>query len=259
MGAEILVAFERRESIIRPQIKHPNGIVSNCCAETDEDMRRTLAFVIGFSMLLWMVGAAQSNTAPGTKTKTGEKVTKKSKRVWDNEELQALDGGISVVGDSREGPSEAMNPEATPTAVRRPQNPAPTFSGVTMDGMSFSNDSLRGRPVLIQFWATWCPRCREDQEPVDEIARKFANKGLTVLAVDSNENAKTVASYLKKAPRSCPVVLEQNTNLTSVFSHSGLPTYVVIDADGNVAIQRKGAHGESGLRALLAKAGVTAD
>jgi thiol-disulfide isomerase/thioredoxin len=133
---------------------------------------------------------------------------------------------------------------------------APSFHAKSIDGESFTNESLKGKVVLIQFWATWCKYCRGDQTAVDELAREFADRGLVVLAVDFMEPKKTVKKYLAEMPRACKVVLTEDTNLAAMYPSRAFPLYVVIDRDGNVAGTQKGAGGERSLRHLLSKAGL---
>src|SRR4051794_32134316 len=97
-------------------------------------------------------------------------------------------------------------------AIRPPREPAPRFRAKSLDGETFTNDSVKGKYVLLQFWATWCKYCRGDQEAVDEISEEFRDKGLVVLAVDVNESKKTVSKYLAESPRSCKIVLTADTN-----------------------------------------------
>ena len=74
---------------------------------------------------------------------------------------------------------------------------APNFTATTLDGEKFTNDSLKGRVVLLQFWATWCKYCRRDQPAVDAMVHEFADKGLVVLAVNVGETKKKVKQYLQ--------------------------------------------------------------
>jgi thiol-disulfide isomerase/thioredoxin len=137
--------------------------------------------------------------------------------------------------------------------------PAPTFSVKTMEGERFTNESLKGKVVLLQFWATWCQYCRREQPIVDDIAKEFAGKGLVVLAVDVGESKKTVKKYLGETPRACRIVLNEDTNLPALFAATSYPVYVLIDRDGNVAGIQRGAGGENALRHLLSKAGLEAE
>jgi hypothetical protein len=91
---------------------------------------------------------------------------------------------------------------------------------------------------------------------VDTVAKDFANKGLIVLAVDAGESKRTVKQYLSNSPRAVPIVLMENTNLAAMFSAKSYPLYVLIDADGKIAGELRGAGGEQALRQLLHKAGL---
>jgi len=134
--------------------------------------------------------------------------------------------------------------------------PAPRFRAKTLNGEMFTNDSVKGHVVLLQFWTTWCPYCRGEQSIVDKIDREFADKGVIVLAVDVGESKKTVKKYLAERPRSCRIVLAEDTNLAATYAANAFPIYVVIDRDGNVAGKQRGAAGERALRALLRRAGL---
>jgi thiol-disulfide isomerase/thioredoxin len=134
---------------------------------------------------------------------------------------------------------------------------APQFHATTLDGERFTNESIKGKVVLIQFWTTWCGVCRYDQPQVDEIVREFSSKGLTVLAVSVGESKSKVRSYLAKSPRACKIVLTEDTNLASAFDIRGFPHYVLIDDQGRIAGEQRG--GGADLRVLLAKAGLRAN
>jgi thiol-disulfide isomerase/thioredoxin len=138
------------------------------------------------------------------------------------------------------------------------REPAPRFTATTLDGEKFTNDSVKGKVVLLQFWATWCQYCRRDQPAVDAIVHDFPGT-LIVLAVDVGESKKKVRQYLEDSPRACKVVLTENTNLAAMYAAKSFPLYVVIDKDGNVAGTQRGAGGEDSLRRLLKKAGLAAE
>ncbi len=134
--------------------------------------------------------------------------------------------------------------------------PAPRFHAKTMTGETFTNDTLKGKVVLLQFWTTWCPYCRREQSLIDSIDREFAAKGVVVLAIDVAESKKKVKQYLQETPRSCRIVLTEDTNLAAMYQANSYPIYVVIDRDGNIAAEQRGAGGERSLRRMLRKAGV---
>ena len=141
-------------------------------------------------------------------------------------------------------------------AVKPPVEPAPRFHATSLDGEKFTNESLKGKVVLLQFWATWCKYCRGEQQIVDDLTQEFADRGLVVLGVNYLEPKKTVKKYLSQMPRACKIVLTEDTNLVAMYQARSFPLYVVIDRDGNVAGTQKGAGGAASLRRLLSKAGL---
>jgi thiol-disulfide isomerase/thioredoxin len=133
---------------------------------------------------------------------------------------------------------------------------APRFQAKTTSGEKYSNDSIKGKVVLLQFWTTWCPYCRNEQKIVDQLQQEFADRGLIVLAVDVGEGKKKVQKYLEENPRQCRIVLTEDTNLAAMYAANNYPIYVVIDREGNIAAEQKGAGGERSLRAMLRRAGL---
>jgi|SRR5690348_9932263 len=138
-------------------------------------------------------------------------------------------------------------------SIKPPKDPAPHFRAKSMDGEAFSNDSLKGKVVLLQFWATWCKYCRADQPGVDQITQEFADRGLVVLAVNVGESKKKVQKYLDNSPRNCKVILNEDTNLPAIFAAKSYPYYVLLDRDGNIAATQKGAAGPDAIRRMLRK------
>jgi len=136
--------------------------------------------------------------------------------------------------------------------------PAPRFRARTTTGEQFNNASIKGKVVLFEFWTTWCQYCENEASLVDDIAREFAGKGLIVLAVDVLEPDQMVKKYLVNHPRTVPIVLTKDTNLAAMYNAQSYPIYVVIDRDGNIAGEQRGAAGERGLRRLLSRAGIEA-
>lgn len=134
--------------------------------------------------------------------------------------------------------------------------PAPHFRAKTLTGETFNNDSVKGKVVLFEFWTTWCPYCKREQALVDQVNQQYADQGLVVLAVDVGEGKKKVMKYLAENPRSCRIVLTEDTNLAAMYAATSYPIYVVVDRDGNIAGEQRGAAGERGLRNLLRRAGI---
>jgi thiol-disulfide isomerase/thioredoxin len=136
--------------------------------------------------------------------------------------------------------------------------PAPRFRAKTTGGELFNNNSVKGKVVLFEFWTTWCKYCEEEATLVDDIAKEFKNKDLIVLAVDVLEPDQRVKQYLVEHPRSVPIVLTKDTNLAAMYNAQVYPIYVVVDREGNIAAEQRGAAGERGLRRMLRDAGLEA-
>jgi thiol-disulfide isomerase/thioredoxin len=134
--------------------------------------------------------------------------------------------------------------------------PAPRFHAKTTAGNQFDNASIKGKVVLFEFWTTWCPYCAREASLVDDIAKEFSAQGLIVLAVNVLESDKLVRKYLADHPRTVPIVLTKDTNLAAMYNAQSYPIYVVIDRDGNIAAEQRGAAGERGLRNILRRAGL---
>jgi thiol-disulfide isomerase/thioredoxin len=141
-------------------------------------------------------------------------------------------------------------------AAPRDKEPAPRFNATTTTGEKFTNESIRGKVVLLEFWTTWCGFCADEAAFVDKIGHELADKGLILLAIDVGESRKTVKKYLEQHPRNCKIVMMEDTNLAAMYAATAYPIYVVIDRDGFIAGTQRGAGGEEALRRLIARGGI---
>ncbi len=134
--------------------------------------------------------------------------------------------------------------------------PAPHFVAKTLDGERLTNESLKGKVVLLDFWATWCPPCKHDEPAVESIIKEFQKDGLVVVSVNMGEPRRRVKKYLEQSPRSSKIVLAEDTTLAAICEANVYPYYVVINREGDIAGIQRGAAGENALLRLLAKAGL---
>jgi thiol-disulfide isomerase/thioredoxin len=134
--------------------------------------------------------------------------------------------------------------------------PAPRFRARTTTGVQFNNDTIKGKIVLFEFWTTWCKYCEEEASLVDSIAAEFKDQDLIVLAINVLEPDQRVKKYLADHPRTVPIVLTRDTNLAAMYNAQVYPIYVVVDRDGNIAGEQRGAAGERGIRRMLKRAGL---
>jgi len=150
----------------------------------------------------------------------------------------------------------AISSELPLLAIDTREN-APRFKARTLTGELFTNESTRGKVLLVQFWATWCPYCKRDQPALDTLLADFRGQGLEILEVDVAESRRKVKQFLDDHPRNTKIVMMEDTNLAAAFAARSFPHYVLIDRDGKVVGEQKGSGGEGSLRKLLRKAGLS--
>jgi thiol-disulfide isomerase/thioredoxin len=137
--------------------------------------------------------------------------------------------------------------------------PAPPLALVDINGNPVSLVAFKGKTVLLDFWTTWCPPCRDDGPALEKLNQKYGNKELAILGVSVDEERKVVAKFLKENPKTYPIVLTLENDMPRPYQIGVFPTYIVIDHDGNVASAVQGDKGFSELRTLLRKAGMEAE
>ena len=135
---------------------------------------------------------------------------------------------------------------------------APDFTVPALDAKPYSLAALKGKPVLLDFWATWCAPCRESMPFVERISQEYKSQGLVVLGVNTGEDRGVVQAFLKKTPMAYPAVLSGESAILKDYQVKAYPTFVLIGADGKIAAYEIGFGGESMLRNMLEKAGLSA-
>lgn len=112
---------------------------------------------------------------------------------------------------------------------------APDLTLVDMEGRTVSLAQYRGKVVILNFWATWCPPCREEMPSMEELHRRFKDRGLVMLAVNVEDNGKdAVAEFLKKTPYSFPILLDEDKTAQTTYGVFRFPETFVIDRNGRV-------------------------
>ena len=132
--------------------------------------------------------------------------------------------------------------------------PAPDFTVVTLEGKEVKLSSLRGKPVFIDFWATWCPPCRASLPHTQKVAANFGDK-ITVLAI-SDEDKDTIAQFQKHNNYTYPSYRDPDNVASQLYKVEGIPTFVVIDEKGIVVDYQSGYSSDEPLDRALAKVGI---
>ena len=114
-------------------------------------------------------------------------------------------------------------------------NAAPDFTLTDMQGQQVSLSQFHGKVVVLNFWATWCPPCREEMPSMERLYRDFESQGLVMLAVNVEENGKqAVAKFLQKTPHSFPILLDSDNIAQNAYGVFRFPESFIIDRNGVV-------------------------
>jgi thiol-disulfide isomerase/thioredoxin len=145
---------------------------------------------------------------------------------------EAATGQVELVGSG-----VAVVPEA-----ERP--PLPAFSGRTLDGRELDLASLRGRPLVLNFWASWCGPCRAEQQGLELASRTLAGRDVRMVGVNIRDDRGAAASYLEEFGVGYPSLFDRAALLSARLGALGpqAPPYtLVVDARGRVAARVFGA------------------
>ena len=108
------------------------------------------------------------------------------------------------------------------------------FNLEALDGKTVTLSSYKGKVVLLSFWATWCGPCKAELPSVQAMYRKLQGRGLELLAVDVQEDRKTVSGFLKATGLSFPVLMDADGNVGTSYAAGSIPTNYIIDRNGKI-------------------------
>lgn len=111
---------------------------------------------------------------------------------------------------------------------------APDFTGELMDGTSITLSELQGKPVIINFWATWCGPCVKEMPAFERLKDDFGDK-IGIIAVNCGDDAGTVKDFVEENGYTFPVVLDEEYSISMLYPTNSIPYTVVLDAEGKVA------------------------
>lgn len=110
------------------------------------------------------------------------------------------------------------------------------FALTDLQGKSWTLGSLRGKVVLVNFWATWCPPCRKEMPDLETLYERFKDKGFVILAISDEEQNK-VQPFIKERSIQYPVLLDSGRKVNDLFEVEGIPKSFVYDRDGKLVAQ----------------------
>ncbi len=124
------------------------------------------------------------------------------------------------------------------TMVNRP---APDFTLKTFEGATISLKSLRGKPVVINFWASWCPPCREEAPLLERTWRAYRNHGVIFLGVDLQDRLEDALNYIREFDITYPNGPDPTGEISIDYGVSGLPVTFFVSRKGVIVRRHVGA------------------
>ena len=163
--------------------------------------------------------------------------------------------GISNTEPPATGQTETTAPEAAPPAPYDPdKNTAPDFTVLDANGKKISLSDKFGKPIVINFWATWCPPCKRELPDFDKLCKEYGDKVVFMMVNLTDGRRDTVdgtKSFVSKNGYTFPVYFDTEYNGADAYNVSSIPQTTFIDANGNVYATRIGAMNETVLRSYI--------
>ncbi len=165
--------------------------------------------------------------------------------------IAALSCAILLVGGALIGAAYYLQGNAAAVAAFEPQpktaplqapaaspltkgSPAPDFQVVTMDGTPLNLSDFRGKPVVVNFWASWCGPCTAEMKTIEAVYQKHANDDVVILAVNQGESDDTIKGYGELWKLNFRLTRDPNQKAGQLYKALALPTTVFVDRDGKV-------------------------
>ena len=173
----------------------------------------------------------------------------------------SFDSQVLVSVISSRLPQESPSPEGvTPEPDRPPRGsllgqPAGDFALADLSRRSFRLGALRGKVVMLNFWASWCGPCHQEMPQLEKLHREFSRRGLVLLGVNG-ESEQDARNFVRENGYTFPTLVDSGNKVAGQFRVTAIPTSVVIDREGRIASYLVGLHSEKTLRDALARAGL---
>lgn len=129
--------------------------------------------------------------------------------------------------------SPGSSGQQTLTAAQKPM-PAPEFTLPDLDGKPHALADYRGKVVVLNFWATWCPPCRYEMPAMQRAWEKVRDEDIVFIGVDVGEDTDTVFTFLADYPVDFPLLLDEEAKVIEQYPVTGLPTTYIIDPQGRI-------------------------
>lgn len=137
---------------------------------------------------------------------------------------------LAATGCGGSKPQSASAPEAASSG-----SSAPGFTLTDLAGKTVSLADFKGKVVLIDFWATWCPPCRESIPAVEKVYKDYQGRDVQILGLNLDEDSSVVPAFVKQFDMQYPVLLAGQSDAAREYGVRGIPAFYVIDKKGQMA------------------------
>jgi cytochrome c biogenesis protein CcmG, thiol:disulfide interchange protein DsbE len=172
-----------------------------------------------------------------------------SRTRWNLLIVVLLIAGLTWIWVNRLPPGNASAVGALPSAPAV-GHPAPDFTLTTVAGETFRLSDLNGTPVVLNFWATWCPPCRSEMPELQAASERLAGD-VAIIGVDQGETPAQVQAFATQIGITYPIPLDQNAEASRLYRVRSLPTTFFIDRSGVIRQMQIGPVTEATLKQLL--------
>jgi peroxiredoxin len=122
---------------------------------------------------------------------------------------------------------------------------APDVTLTAVSGKTIRLADLKGKVVLLDFWASWCIPCRKSFPAIDALHRELEPRGLAVVAVSVDEELKNAHAFLEQFPHTMTIALDPKGAAAEAFKVNAMPSTMILDRDGRIRYSHKGYTGKS--------------
>lgn len=166
--------------------------------------------------------------------------------------LASLSVGNLATDSDAAPPVDTSNLEVAPVEGAL----APDFTLFDLQGQQFTLTELRGHPILINLWATWCAPCRIEMPHIQDRYERHADEGLLVLAIDFDESAEQVAAFRDELDLTFDILLDPGGEVQQLYRNRSYPSSFFVDENGVIQVQHIGIMTETQLDQNLAAIGI---
>jgi len=129
------------------------------------------------------------------------------------------------------------------------------FTLTDLSGKTWTLKDLRGKVVMLNFWATWCPPCRKEMPDLEALYRRFGPQGLVILGI-SDEDAAKVQPFTAQQKVTYPILLDPGRKVNELFQIDGIPKTFIYDREGKIVAESIDMRTQKQFLGMLAQAGL---